>query len=152
MSLISETIAPMTARVRRWLLAVLVFGLAGTLVELLLLAHYEEIWQLSPLLLIGVALGGIVWHQVRPGPGSVRLLQIVMILFVLSGAAGSVLHMRGAAQFQLEIDPSMPRRELVRKVLAAQSPPALAPGVMIQLGFVGLVALYRHPALKGRDT
>jgi hypothetical protein len=55
-------------------------------------------------------------------------------------------------EFQLEIDPSLPRWELFKKVMRAQAPPALAPGVMMQLGLVGLVALYRHPTLKGSDT
>jgi hypothetical protein len=136
------------ARVRGWLLAVLAVGLAGTLVELLLLAHYEEIWQWSPLVLIAITLGGMAWHRARPGTASVRGLQVLMVLMVASGGVGAALHMRGAAEFQLEIDPSMPRRTLVTKVLRAQSPPALAPGVMMQLGLIGLVALYRHPAAK----
>jgi hypothetical protein len=140
------------ACVRGCLMAVLAFGLAGTFIELLLLAHYEEVWQLSPLVLIALAIGGMAWHHARPRAASVRALRLLMMLFVVSGIVGTVLHMRGAAGFQLEIDPSLPRWELFKKVMRAQAPPALAPGVMMQLGFVGLIALYRHPALKGSDT
>jgi hypothetical protein len=139
------------ARVRGWLMAVLAFGLAGTFIELLLLAHYEEVWQLSPLVLIALAIG-MAWQHARPRAASVRALRLLMILFVVSGIVGTALHMRGAAEFQLEIDPSLPRWELFKKVMRAQAPPALAPGVMMQLGLVGLVALYRHPTLKGSDT
>jgi hypothetical protein len=33
------------------------------------------------------------------------------------------------------------------KVVTAKAPPALAPGVMVQLGLLGLVYTYKHPAL-----
>ena len=116
------------ARLRGWLLAVLAFGLAGTFVELLLLAHYEEAWQLSPLVLIGAAAVALACHQTRPSAATVRAIQFVMLLFVASGAAGIALHVRGAAAFQLEIDPAMARWALVKKTMRAQSPPALACG------------------------
>jgi hypothetical protein len=140
------------ARLRKWLMAVLAVALAGTLLELLLLAHYEEPWQFVPLALIVAALGAIGWHTVRPGAGVVRGIQLVMTLFVVAGVVGVVLHLRGAAEFQREIDPSMATRELLSKALRAQSPPALAPGVMSQMGLIGLIAVYRDPALEGRDA
>jgi hypothetical protein len=142
----------MLTRMRAWLIAVLMFGLVGTFIELLLLAHYEEPWQVSPLALIASAIGALAWHHLRPGAASVRVLRVLMALFVLSGAVGTALHMRGAAQFQLEINPSLPRRELFTKIMRAQSPPALAPGVMMQLGLIGLVALYREPHSQRSDT
>src|SRR6185436_18484013 len=100
------------ARLRKWLMAVLAVALAGTLVELLLLAHYEDPWQFVPLGLIVAALGAIGWYMVRPGVGIVRGIQGVMTLFVVAGVVGVVLHLRGAAEFQREIDPSMATREL----------------------------------------
>jgi len=140
------------ARLRKWLMAVLAVALAGTLVELLLLAHYEDPWQFVPLALIVAALGTISWHTVRPSARVVRGIQVVMTLCVVAGVAGVVFHLRGAAEFQREIDPSMPTRELLSKALRAQSPPALAPGVMSQMGLIGLIAVYRDPALEGRDA
>ena len=50
------------ARLRRYVLALLVIGLAGTATELLALAHYEDSWQLVPLVLIGLALVVVGWH------------------------------------------------------------------------------------------
>lgn len=140
------------ARLRKWLMAVLAIALAGTLVELLLLAHYEDPWQFVPLALIVAALGTIGWHTVRPSAGVVRGIQVVMTLCVVAGVTGVVFHLRGAAEFQREIDPSMTTRELLSKALRAQSPPALAPGVMSQMGLIGLIAVYRDPALEGRDA
>lgn len=146
------TILLTLARVRGLLMAVLAVGLAGTWIELVLLAHYEEPWQVLPLVVIALAMGALAWFVVRPGAVSGRALQIVMALCIVSGAAGTALHMRGAAEFQLEVDPSLPRWKLFTKVIRAQSPPALAPGMLVQLGLVGLVALYRHPIRKGDDT
>ena len=134
------------------MLALLVFGLLGTITELLLLGHYEEGWQLVPLFLIVLALGTVVWHVARPSARSVRALQSLMALFLLAGALGVGLHFRGAAEFQLEIDPSQPRWNMFKKVMHAKAPPVLAPGAMMQLGLLGLVYAYRHPAASGPDT
>ena len=63
------------ARVRWWLLAVLVFELVGALVELLLLRHFEDLLQWVPLVLIVLTLILIAWHVARPQPATVRGLQ-----------------------------------------------------------------------------
>ena len=138
--------------VRRWMLALLVFGLSGTITELLLLKHYDEGWQLVPLFLIALALGTVVWHVTRPSAASIRALQVLMALFVLAGVVGVGLHFLGAAEFQLEIDPSQPRWNTFKKAMQAQAPPVLAPGVLMELGLLGLVYTYRHPAVSDPDT
>ena len=71
-----------------------------------------------------------------------------MLLFVAAGGFGIVLHYRANVEYQLESDPGLKGRALMWKVLAAKSPPALAPGVMAQLGLLGLAYAYRHPALR----
>jgi hypothetical protein len=131
------------------MLALMAFGLAGSIVELLLLDHYEDASQFVPLVLIGVSLAVVLWHIVRPGATNVRALQILMSLFLVAGAVGIYLHFRGAEEFQLEIDPSQPRWELFKKAIRAKAPPVLAPGLMMQLGMLGLIYTYRHPALAG---
>ena len=123
---------------RRWLLWVLAFGLAGTETELLLLEHYEDRWQWAPLLLIALAMAVMVWHTRRQDAASLRALRIIMVLFLVAGLAGLGLHFRGAAEFQLEIDPAMGTWELVKRVMRAKAPPVLAPGMMLQLGLTGL--------------
>ena len=101
------------------MLALLVFGLTGTIAELLLLEHYEEGFQLVPLWLIGLALGVVAWHFVRPHAGNLRALQVLMVLFLFAGAAGIGVHLNGAAEFQWEIDPSQSRWEVVKKAFHA---------------------------------
>ena len=137
--------------VRRLLLIVLVIGMAGTLTDLLLLGHYEDTAQFIPLALLGGALGAIALHVMRPTPSSVRLLQGVMALVVVAALAGMALHYNGAAEFQLEIDPSLSWWDVAKKVARAQSPPVLAPGAMLQLGLVGLVYTYRHPVIAHEE-
>jgi hypothetical protein len=72
-----------------------------------------------------------------------------MVLFIVSGLAGFVLHYQGNREFQLEVNPSLDGLELFLKVIRAKAPPALAPGAMIHLGLLGLAYTYRHPALAG---
>jgi hypothetical protein len=127
---------------RRGVLSVLGLGLTGVGVELLLIQHYEEPWQLAPLVLVAVSLAAIVWHAAGRSRASVQGLQAAMLLCLAGGLAGVALHFRGAAEFQLEIDPSISGTALVRKVMRAKAPPVIAPGVMVQLGLLGLV--YAH--------
>ena len=122
-------------------------GVIGTLTELLLLAHYEDAVQLIPTVLLGVCLVIIAWHATRPSVTTVRLLQGTMLLLLAAGAAGVAFHFNGAAEFQLEIDPSMARSALIAKVLRVHSPPLLAPASLVQLAFVGLIHTYQHPRL-----
>ena len=132
---------------RRLLLALLTFGMLTTTTDLILLEHYEEVRQLIPLGLNVLALAAIAWHVVVGGAASIRALQILMAMFIVAGAVGVTLHYQGNLEFQLEINPAQSSWELFNKVIRAKAPPALAPGAMAQLGFIGLIYAYRHPAL-----
>jgi len=137
------TAGPTTVeRLRRWILAVLVLGLLGTATELILLEHYEKPVQLVPVVLLGLALAVIVWHVMKRDAGSRFAFVAVMALFVLASFAGFAAHFIGSAEFQLELDPAMSTWTLVEKVLRAKAPPLLAPGMMLQLGLLGLAYVY----------
>jgi hypothetical protein len=137
---------------RKFVLAILVIGQVGVLADLLVLNHFEDSWQLVPLVLIGLALAAVAWYLLGGGAASLRLLQVTMALFVVAGAAGVVLHYRGNLEFQLEIDASQHGWALFKKVIHAKAPPALAPGAMAQLGLLGLAYVFRHPALERRGA
>ena len=143
--------SPFTSPLRRFVLAILTFGLFGVLADLIALKHFEDSWQLVPLVLIGLAFVAIGWYLAGGGAPSVRLLQILMVFFVVAGAIGVVLHYRGNLEFQLEIDSSQRGWELFKKVIQAKAPPAFAPGAMAQLGLLGLAYAFRHPAF-GQKT
>jgi hypothetical protein len=140
------------AMVRKVLLAILCLGMLGTATDLLLLEHHEDAWQLIPLAAIGLALGVLAWHAVDSRPASVHALRVMMVLFIGAGAGGIVLHFLGNREFQLEIDPSLQGQELFWSVMKAKAPPALAPGIMVQLGLLGLACTYRHPAVSPSST
>ena len=137
----------MSDAARRILLAILLLGIVGISAELLLMAHTEDVYQLIPLWLAGVALITVALAALRPSPGTIRLFQAVMVLFLLSGLVGTYLHFQVNMEFQLEMDSALSGMALYRKAILAKTPPALAPGAMIQLGLIGLAYTFRHPAL-----
>ena len=134
---------------RKLALALLIFGMAGVLAELYLLGHFEDIPQWTPLALLGVGILLGFWVAARPGRGAVRALQALMALYVWSGALGMYFHLKSNAEFELELHPGVGGMELVMESLSGAMP-ALAPGTMAQLGLLGLLITYRHPALSGR--
>jgi hypothetical protein len=133
---------------RRWILVILVLGLLGTLTELVLLEHYEQPLQFVPLVLIVTALAVLWWEFRRRDVGSRRATQIVMALFVLAGFVGFVAHFQGSAEYQLELNPDMSTWELLEKILRAKAPPLLAPGMMLQLGLLGLAYVFSDSKLR----
>jgi hypothetical protein len=136
----------MPAALRTLLLVTLVLGLAGTETELLLLGHFEDAWQLVPVILIGIAVVSLVVYGFFRSGRSVRNVQVTMLLFVVAGLVGTWLHYQSNAQFELEIAPDMLFWPLFKAAMAG-SMPVLAPGAMIQLGLIGLAWSFRHPAL-----
>jgi hypothetical protein len=138
---------PTLVTLRRALLAILIAGVAGMGAELLLIGHVEGALQLTPVTLLGLGLVTLAWFAIAPNRASARAAQVVMALFVASGAAGVVLHYRGNAAFELEMYPKMSGTELVRETLTGATP-VLAPGSMALLGLVGLASTFRHPALR----
>jgi hypothetical protein len=138
--------------VRALLLGLLAAGTIGTALDLLLLKHYESVWQMPPLLMMGIGLVVIVWVAAVPSARALVALRIVMIVFIAVGALGLLLHFNGNREFQLEVDPSLAGWALFMKVIRAKAPPALGPAGMIQLGLLGLLYTYRHPALDRAGT
>ncbi len=120
-------------------------------VELLLIGHDEDSNQLIPLVVAGVALVMMACAAMRPGPFVLRALQLAMLSFIGAGILGITLHFQANREFQLEVDPTLSGTALVWKVVEATAPPALAPGVMVQLGLLGLVYTYKHPALREEE-
>lgn len=132
------------AAVRRILAAILLLGMTGTFAELLLLKHDEDTWQLVPLVLLGAGVVVVGWRMITGSTTSALVLRALMLLFLGAGATGIYLHYAANVEFQRETDPNLSGRALLWSVLQAKVPPALAPGVMVQLALVGLAYTYRH--------
>ena len=135
---------------RPLILAVLFLGLIGMGAELVLLQHTGSAWELIPLVLIGLALVILSWHAITQHPASVRAVQGVMTLFLIAGLAGIALHYQSSMEFKLETNAALSGWALFWAVISAKTPPALAPGSMIQLGLLGLVYTYEHPVSNAK--
>jgi hypothetical protein len=130
-------------RMRVMVLGLLALGLIGTAAELLLIGHYEDGLQWSPLVVIGVGLVSLVHRAASRGRG-VRTFRAAMVALIVSGVVGAALHHRGNREFQLELDPSLRGIDLFFKVLRAKTPPALAPGSLVLFGLLGLASTYKQ--------
>jgi len=131
----------------RQLLLVLVFiGIVGLQVELALLRHAESFSQWIPHVTLMIGLLVTVIVALRPTRATLRAFQTVMLLFLVIGLVGVILHFRGNVEFAVERDPSLSGLKLLWKSLRGATP-ALAPGALSQLGLLGLLYSYRHPAL-----
>jgi len=131
---------------RTLVLAILLVGLAGTLVELLLLGHYEDNWQLIPIALIGALLMALVFHALVASRRTVQAFRAVAVLVCVSAVVGVYLHYQANVEWELETTPDMHGLELFREVITGALP-LLAPGAMLQFGLLGLLWTYRHPLL-----
>jgi hypothetical protein len=139
------------ASLRQLILALVLVGLMGLEVELALLRHAESLTQWIPHVTLMMGLLITVAVYVRPGPATLRAFQLVMLIFVVVGALGVYLHFQGNVEFALERDPSLSGTRLIWKALRGATP-ALAPGALAQLGLLGLLFAYRHPALVEVNT
>jgi hypothetical protein len=130
---------------RAMVLAIFLLGLFGTGGELLFLGHTAGWAQLAPIVLFVMSLLVLAWHALDRKWASLRAFQITMLLFVAGGILGAALHYQANELVELEADPNMSGMELLSNVMTGAAP-ALAPGAMIQLGLLGLVYTFRHPA------
>ena len=129
------------------LLAIFLLGSVGIGVELVLLNHVESLLQWIPLVLILLSFCVLGWHAIRASTVSIRAIQWTMAAFIAAGLTGVYFHHQGSVEFKLESNPSMAGWQLFWQAIRSKTPPALAPGIMIQLGLIGLAYTYRHPAL-----
>lgn len=139
---------PTLTRIRTFLLLSLALGIIGTAGELVLLGHIESPAQWLPLVALVVSLPVLLWHARAPGKTSVRMLQLLMVVFIVFGIVGVGLHYDGNAEFERELHPDDAGMTFLGHV-AAGATPVLAPGSMVLLGLVGMAHAYRHPSATG---
>jgi hypothetical protein len=128
------------------MLAIVLLGTLGLEVELALLKHADSLTQWIPHVALFVGLLATAAVYLRPGVATLKAFQGVMLIFLIVGALGVFLHLKGNIEFALERDPSLTGAKLIWKALRGATP-ALAPGALAQLGLLGLLYTYKHPAL-----
>jgi hypothetical protein len=116
--------------------------MSGLTAELALLAHYEDLTQKIPIILLVAGLTIVLIDLVVPRRWTNVLVQLAMSLILGAGVLGMYFHFQGSREFQLEMDPAMRGMDLAWHVLRAKSPPTLAPGSMVQMGILGLGYAY----------
>ena len=124
---------------QRALLAIVLFTAGGTLAELLLLEHFEEIYQLIPVILLGIVVIATIVLWLKPTRRVVQAFRVVMALCLASALVGIYLHYQANLEFVLERHPKMTGWPLTKEA-ATGTMPALAPGTMAQLALVSLLA------------
>ena len=136
---------------RRGILLIFVLGTIGLGTELLLLGHFEEWRQQVPLVLLALGLILLAARMLYRGAITLRLFRLTMLAFVLGGMVGLWFHLNANMEFELEMYPTLSGLKLLSKALGGAMP-ALAPGALIQLGLVGFLYTYQHPALSRERT
>ena len=136
---------------RRGLLLIFVLGTVGLGTELLLLDHFEEWRQQVPLVLLALGLVLVAIRLFYRGEIILRLFRLTMLAFVLGGIVGLWFHFSSNMEFELEMYPTLTGLELLSKALGGAMP-ALAPGALVQLGLIGFLYTYQHPALSREQT
>lgn len=133
--------------VRRLLLGIYFLGVLGIATELGLIGHYEDSWQWAPLVLLALASISCALWWLKPSPGTFRLFRGIAMLLILGGCVGIFLHLKGNAEFEREMIPSIGGFALLWESSRGATP-ALAPGALIQLGLLGWAATIRHPGFR----
>ncbi len=125
-------------KVSRYLLILFVVSTGGLLIELLLLGHYEDSWQWTPVILLGLAL--IVGLTKFSGEGRFiyDLFKVISLLLIMSGFLGVYLHFDGNKAFELEMYPDIKGWELFWKTITGATP-SLSPATMTLVGFIGWI-------------
>jgi hypothetical protein len=140
--------SPVLAFIRRCLLGLVTLGTVGMTVELWLVGHFADSNQLIPMVIAGIGLLSTAAVVVRPGALTLRVLQFTMLCYVGTGVIGMSLHYQANVALQREEDPTLTGRALFWKAVHSPAPPALSPGILVQLALLGLLSTYRHPELK----
>jgi hypothetical protein len=135
-------------RLRILLLALFLFTLLGAAAELLLTSHTEG-WQLVPLILMMLSVAALGWFAIVRNKAGLRLFQGIMVCCIISGAAGVLLHFNSNEEFALEVYHGLAGLDLLWKSVKGAAP-ILAPGIMVQLGVIGLV--YAYEEKRYRDS
>ena len=143
---------------RRWLIALSALAAVGTLLELLLLRHWDNGLELIPFVSLAV-LGGAIWVLVVARDArAVRVVRAIAAAVAVSGTIGVIIHVRSnyeAAPLDFRYTASWPTTaEPIRWLLAATDTvgpsPTLAPMALTFAAIALFVATLRHPAVAGR--
>ena len=123
-------------RLKQVLVLALLFMMIGTLLELYLLDHYEDIWQLIPVICIGAALINFCVLFYRRSQAAIHLFKLVLLLTSFSGVYGVVLHLQANYEFEQDMKPTAGFWQLILESISGALP-TLAPMSLLVLACIG---------------
>lgn len=141
------TAAVVLERLRRFLLVLAAFLFGGTVVELGLVNHTEDLVQWIPFVLCGVGLLVVVSVLVRPRGPTVKSLRVWMLLVVVGSLFGVYQHVTNNIAFEREINPTASSSRILRQALGGANP-LLAPGMLAVAALLALAATYKHGEIQ----
>jgi hypothetical protein len=138
---------PTAQTLRRFALALCLLGVVTTPAELVLMRHYNSKDQIMPFVFLGLAAIGTLAAWFRPTARVLRGVRVTMVLVVLGSGIGVFEHLKANYRDATRggVNPN-----LVADVLSGFAP-LLAPGILAQVGLLGLAFTYRHPAFETRE-
>ncbi len=125
-------------RIRKMVLALFCLSSLGLLMELYLLDHYEDYWQLLPIILLMLAFLVGLFEILLPNVLRMIWLKIICAVMVASSVLGMGLHFKGNRAFELEMYPDLSGWELFEKTITGATP-ALSPAALFVLGALGWI-------------
>jgi len=132
----SKKVNSETYRLKKVLVLALLFMMIGTLLELYLLDHYEDSWQLIPILSVGTTLVTLLILFFKKTTKVVNLFKAVLILTALSGVYGVYLHLQSNFEFEQDMKPTASFWQLITDSLSGALP-TLAPMSLVVLACIG---------------
>lgn len=135
---------------RRFLLILSVVIFAGTVAELILVEHTNELLQYLPFLFSGLGILSALFILYHPSARAILVHRILMTVIFIGGVYGVVLHFLRNYDFHLEIQPNATTGEALIEALYG-SIPLLAPGVIPLAALLALAAVWRHPLLMSEE-
>ena len=121
---------------KKVIVSAFLFMTIGTLLELYLLNHYENILQLIPVFCIAIALINSMFIYFRRSKASFNIFKIVLFLTSISGISGVFFHLQANYGFEQEIKPTANFWELFLESISGAFP-VLAPLSMVVLALIG---------------
>ncbi|MGB1170303.1 MAG: hypothetical protein ACPG4G_09525, partial [Flavobacteriaceae bacterium] len=118
--------------------------------ELYLLDHYEDSWQLIPILSVGTTLVTLLILFFKKTTKVVNLFKAVLILTALSGVYGVYLHLQSNFDFEQDMKPTATNFELITDSLSGALP-TLAPMSLVVLACIGysyLILIQQHEKIQ----
>lgn len=123
---------------RRALLTAAAATYIGAAVELVLVEHYEGVWQLVPFGVIAVGLLAIGMAWSAPTERA-RVLKVVGAVAVVASVLGVYFHLEGNWTLVAEVRPDQSAAARAWDALSGGNP-LLAPGMVALAGVLGAVA------------